>query len=112
MYWYIMMSRYLDEPENHARGIVRVVNGATMNSENLGCLVESLRNGAHFQENIPVRLRGQHICYNNAHFRAAVSFWERILSKNLVLRTRFHYGTLWDSSTFRESSPCRLTFSW
>jgi len=109
------MSRFLDHPEDQARGCVSIIETTAMDMEVVRKLAVILRNGVPFEENMPLRLRGQHLCYNNAHFRTLLSFWDKMISKNHLLRVRFHYGTSclhyarkasWQCTALTPTTPC------
>jgi len=86
------MSKFLDDPEGHACGLVTVVEMTGIDGEILSKLVEINRKGARIQENLPATVRGQHVCCDNPHMRTVMAFYDRLMSRNTLLRMRHHYG--------------------
>ena len=52
-----------------------------------------IRDGAHVFTNFPSKRCGFHLCYNNDNLKAVFSFLHSIVSREVQVRERYHYGS-------------------
>lgn len=90
--WYQCMSSFMEDHDGHAKGGISVIYALGVDDKEHGPGKELSSKGLHYAKNLPRRLYGTHLCYDDSSMRPHLAHFLQLLNKRHRLHMRFHYG--------------------